>query len=84
MVVLMLERLEIGDLGGLGFVINPFVRINCYKYPERWMKKNFEAVYEDMAVKIGLVIPEKEQEKGMSKVALYSFEQPKMSCVTLS
>lgn len=65
MVVLMLERLEIGDLGGLGFLINPFVRINCYKYPERWMKKNFEAVYEDMAVKIGLVIPEKEKEKGM-------------------
>lgn len=52
MVVLMLERLAIEDLAGLGFIINPFVRINCYKFPDIWLKNNFESIYGDIAAKL--------------------------------
>ena len=34
MIVLMFERLTISDLGGVGFIICPLVRSNCYKDPK--------------------------------------------------
>lgn len=34
MIVLMFERLSMDDLGGVGFIIGPKVRFNCYKNPE--------------------------------------------------
>ncbi|CAF1106367.1 unnamed protein product [Brachionus calyciflorus] len=34
MIVLMFERLTISDLGGVGFIIGPKVRFNCYKDPQ--------------------------------------------------
>ncbi len=39
MVVLMFERINMEDLGGVGFIIGPKVRFNCYKNPDllnRW------------------------------------------------
>jgi len=34
MVVLMFERIDMEELGGVGFIIGPKVRFNCYKNPE--------------------------------------------------
>lgn len=48
MVVLMFERLEIESLGGLGFIINPLVRINCYRFPKEWNKEHFDAIYNNL------------------------------------
>ena len=62
MVILMLERLEIGDLGGLGFIINPLVRTNCYKFLEEWTEENFETVYEDVVSKLNIDNPAKDKE----------------------
>lgn len=45
-VVLMFERLAIKDIGGVGFMIGPMVRYNCYKTPdifEHWNGNIFES-----------------------------------------
>ena len=35
-IVLMLEKLEIDKIGGVGMIINPLSRINCYNYGDEW------------------------------------------------
>jgi hypothetical protein len=43
----MFERLNIGEIGGVGFIITPVVRHNVYKTPEifnEWTGTDFEAI----------------------------------------
>jgi len=43
----MFERLNIGEIGGVGFIITPVVRHNVYKTPEifnEWTGSDFEAI----------------------------------------
>jgi len=45
--ILMFERLEIGDIGSIGFIINPIVRHNLYKIPQifkDWKGTEFDTI----------------------------------------
>ena len=43
-IVLMYDRLNIEDIGGVGIIINPFVRINCYKFSTVWLLEHFDSI----------------------------------------
>lgn len=48
-IVLMFERISMFDLGGVGFIIGPKVRFNCYKQPEmfnQWSGSIFDTIVE--------------------------------------
>ncbi|CAF1033468.1 unnamed protein product [Brachionus calyciflorus] len=51
MIVLMFERLVITDIGGIGFIIGPKVRFNCYKDPQMFENCSgeiFESIIKDI------------------------------------
>ena len=81
MVILMLERLEIGDLGGLGFIINPLVRINCYKFSEHWKKENFETVYESVVSNLNINNPAKDKELEGKNIGYILFKSKSSFCL---
>lgn len=43
-VVLMLQKLNIEDIEGIGMIINPYSRINCYEFSDTWNDKCFEKI----------------------------------------
>lgn len=48
-IVLMFERIPMDDLGGVGFIIGPKVRFNCYKEPamfNEWSGSTFDSIIE--------------------------------------
>ena len=48
-IVLMFERIPIAELGGVGFIIGPKVRFNCYKEPQifdNWSGDLFNSIIE--------------------------------------
>lgn len=55
-IVLMFERVPITDLGGVGFIIGPKVRFNCYKDPQifdNWSGDVFNSIMEAVNDSLG-------------------------------
>ena len=52
MVILMFERLNIDDLGGVGFIICPKVRFNCYKDPSIFTNWHGNQLFDSILVAI--------------------------------
>ena len=50
MIVLMFERLKIEDLGGMGFIINPLIRINCYNF--KWTSEDYKSIFQTIDAKL--------------------------------
>jgi hypothetical protein len=48
----MIEKCQMKELGGTGFLINPLFRINCYNFPTKWTFENFKSIYEQIKIKL--------------------------------
>jgi len=55
--ILMFERLEVGQIGGVGFIIAPIVRHNLYKIPQIfyvWNGDEFDAILNSLKRRVRL------------------------------
>jgi hypothetical protein len=69
MVVLMIERLMSNEMLGVGFIIGPLVRFNCYKNPDFFQSLTGE-IYESIISAINLHLSEKIEQSNIDKVRL--------------
>ena len=56
MSILMIDHMTPSEMGGVGFLISTFIRVNCYKNPSNWLDANFNEIIRSIEDNINIKI----------------------------